>query len=152
LVIWEGVTQSLPEEAVDATLRTLATMHPGSEVVFTYVDRALIQGTRSFPGGRRLLFAVRMLGEPFRFGLAPAEAAGFLRDRGFELLEDIGGAEFTARYFTPLDRTDRATETERGEIRDRGVRPITVDVSEFLKKGGGSVKCMIGDLGVVSER
>jgi N-dimethylarginine dimethylaminohydrolase len=38
------------------------------------------------------------------------------------------------------------------QIRDRGVTPITVDVSEFLKKGGGSVKCMIGDLGlVVSE-
>jgi N-dimethylarginine dimethylaminohydrolase len=32
-------------------------------------------------------------------------------------------------------------------IRDRGVRPTTVDVSEFYKKGGGSVKCMIGDLG-----
>ncbi len=36
-----------------------------------------------------------------------------------------------------------------GQIRERGVNPITVDVSEFLKKGGGSVKCMIGDLGPV---
>lgn len=112
-VIWEGVTQYLPEEAVDATLRTLATLNRGTELVFTYVDRALIEGTRSFPGGRRLLFAVRLFGEPFRFGLAPAEAPGFLRDRGFELLEDIGGDEFSARYFTPLDRNDRATETER---------------------------------------
>ena len=37
------------------------------------------------------------------------------------------------------------------QIRDRGVTPVTADVSEFLKKGGGSVKCMIGDLGVVVE-
>jgi N-dimethylarginine dimethylaminohydrolase len=37
------------------------------------------------------------------------------------------------------------------EVRERGVRPHTVDVSEFLKKGGGSVKCMIGDLGAVLE-
>jgi N-dimethylarginine dimethylaminohydrolase len=36
-----------------------------------------------------------------------------------------------------------------GRVRERGVTPITVDVSEFLKKGGGSVKCMIGDLGPV---
>ncbi len=36
-----------------------------------------------------------------------------------------------------------------GAVRERGVTPITVDVSEFLKKGGGSVKCMIGDLGPV---
>ncbi len=32
-------------------------------------------------------------------------------------------------------------------IRERGTKPVLVDVSEFLKKGGGSVKCMIGDLG-----
>jgi hypothetical protein len=31
------------------------------------------------------------------------------------------------------------------------VRPLTVDVGEFLKKGGGSVKCMIGDLGLFEE-
>jgi arginine dihydrolase len=33
------------------------------------------------------------------------------------------------------------------QIKDRGVTPVTIDVSEFLKKGGGAVKCMIGDLG-----
>jgi methyltransferase (TIGR00027 family) len=112
-VIWEGVTQYLPEEAVDATLQTLATLDRGSEVVFTYMDRALIEGTRSFPGGRRLLFAVRRMGEPFRFGLAPTEVAAFLRERGFELLEDLGGDDLSARYFAPLDRPERATQTER---------------------------------------
>jgi N-dimethylarginine dimethylaminohydrolase len=34
------------------------------------------------------------------------------------------------------------------QVRGCGVRPLTVDVGEFLKKGGGSVKCMIGDLGL----
>ncbi|MEE9279518.1 MAG: arginine deiminase-related protein [Myxococcota bacterium] len=33
------------------------------------------------------------------------------------------------------------------DVRDRGVEIVEVDVSEFHKKGGGSVKCMIGDLG-----
>ena len=37
----------------------------------------------------------------------------------------------------------------QAEVRERGVNPVVVDVSEFLKKGGGSVKCMIGDLGPV---
>ena len=37
------------------------------------------------------------------------------------------------------------------QVRDRGVTPLTVDVSEFLKKGGGSVKCMVADLGPVIE-
>jgi N-dimethylarginine dimethylaminohydrolase len=38
----------------------------------------------------------------------------------------------------------------QAQVRERGMTPVVVDVSEFLKKGGGSVKCMIGDLGVTS--
>jgi N-dimethylarginine dimethylaminohydrolase len=41
------------------------------------------------------------------------------------------------------------SERLQGQVRERGVTPVVVEVSEFLKKGGGSVKCMIGDLGVV---
>ena len=37
------------------------------------------------------------------------------------------------------------------QVRERGVTPVPVDVSEFLKKGGGSVKCMLGDLGPVGS-
>ncbi|MBI4196511.1 MAG: hypothetical protein HY539_01680, partial [Deltaproteobacteria bacterium] len=40
-----------------------------------------------------------------------------------------------------------ASEELMKEIQGRGVTPIPIDVSEFLKKGGGAVKCMIGDLG-----
>jgi len=36
----------------------------------------------------------------------------------------------------------------RAQIRERGVTYVQIDVSEFLAKGGGSVKCMIGDLGL----
>ncbi|MEX2207449.1 MAG: arginine deiminase-related protein [Myxococcota bacterium] len=36
------------------------------------------------------------------------------------------------------------------EVRARGTRVLFADVSEFHKKGGGSVKCMIGDLGKLS--
>ena len=32
-----------------------------------------------------------------------------------------------------------------GQIRERGVEPVLIDVSEFLAKGGGSIKCMILD-------
>jgi N-dimethylarginine dimethylaminohydrolase len=46
---------------------------------------------------------------------------------------------------------DGVSERLLAEIRERGVTPITADVSEFLKKGGGSVKCMIGDLGVILD-
>ena len=47
----------------------------------------------------------------------------------------------------PLGVSDRLL----AQVRDRGVTPLTADVSEFLKKGGGSVKCMVADLGPVIE-
>ncbi len=55
-----------------------------------------------------------------------------------------GGAD-ESFLVMPAGVSDRLQD----EIRERGTTPITVDVSEFLKKGGGSVKCMIGDLGPV---
>ncbi len=36
-------------------------------------------------------------------------------------------------------------------VRATGTRVVAVDVSEFHKKGGGSVKCMIGDLGDIPD-
>ncbi|MGE0681190.1 MAG: arginine deiminase-related protein, partial [Candidatus Binatia bacterium] len=36
-------------------------------------------------------------------------------------------------------------------VRERGVEPVVIEVSEFLRKGGGAVKCMIGDLGPNDE-
>jgi hypothetical protein len=38
------------------------------------------------------------------------------------------------------------------EIRTRSVEPVLINVSEFLAKGGGSVKCMILDLGPCDQQ
>jgi hypothetical protein len=43
------------------------------------------------------------------------------------------------------------SEALQAQIRERAVEPVTIDVSEFLRKGGGAVKCMIGDLGPDDE-
>jgi N-dimethylarginine dimethylaminohydrolase len=72
-------------------------------------------------------------------------------------LGDHDAARYAANSFTLTQGEDSylvmpggVSEELLDRVRDRGTTPITVDVSEFLKKGGGSVKCMIGDLGVVS--
>jgi N-dimethylarginine dimethylaminohydrolase len=44
------------------------------------------------------------------------------------------------------------SEELKRAVRERGVEPVTVDVSEFLAKGGGSIKCMILDLGPAGEQ
>jgi methyltransferase (TIGR00027 family) len=114
LVVWEGVTEYLDAAAVAAVLRWCAgAMAPGSELVFTYADRALIDGTRDFPGGRRLLAMNRAGGEPYRFGFAPDALADDLAAYGLELLEDAAGREFAERYFCALGRRLRGNEYER---------------------------------------
>ena len=53
---------------------------------------------------------------------------------------DHGGRSF---LFMPEGISDELIN----EIRTRSVEPVLINVSEFLAKGGGSIKCMILDLG-----
>ena len=50
--------------------------------------------------------------------------------------------------FMPLGVSE---ELQRA-VRERGVEPVPLNVSEFLAKGGGSIKCMILDLGPAVEQ
>jgi N-dimethylarginine dimethylaminohydrolase len=103
------------------------------------------------PGRRHLLV--------YRAGLSTASFERLLNLFGSWLVEltDADAARYAANSFhlargnecflvMPAGVSDRLLT----QVRDRGVTPLTVDVSEFLKKGGGSVKCMIGDLGAVA--
>jgi N-dimethylarginine dimethylaminohydrolase len=107
----------------------------------------------AFGAGRRFLLA-------WRPALAPGswerlEAA--FPDAVLPLSDD-DAACYAANSFTlvqdgaaHLVMPGGVSEQLQAQVRERGVNPVVVDVSEFLKKGGGSVKCMIGDLGAVRE-
>jgi methyltransferase (TIGR00027 family) len=92
-VVWEGVTNYLTARAVDATLRDLTRVTaPGSTVVLTYVDSAAL--TDDTPWHR----AVAAAGEPWTFGLDPAEVPAYLADRGLDLVGDLSTRQAAARY------------------------------------------------------
>lgn len=113
LVVWEGVTQYLTEEGLRRTFDFLADQVSGSRLLFTYVRKDFLDGTRlygsealhkRFVAGRRL----------WRFGLHPQEVEAFLAERGWREVEQMGPAEFDARYvrgtgravpISPLERT-----------------------------------------------
>jgi methyltransferase (TIGR00027 family) len=108
VVVWEGVTNYLTEEAVDATLRQLAALTAtGSRLVFTYVDRRVLDGT-AFDDDRWWPAAVGRLGEPWTFGFDPAALPGLLAERGMRLALDLSTREAAERYLQPLGRADRA--------------------------------------------
>ena len=111
--IWEGVTQYLSEEAVRQTLTFIGTSAPGSMLLFTYVLKSVIERRSNLPGADKLTDTVAKQNAPWRFGLEPSEVAGFLKPFHLNLLEDVGNADYQARYLKPLGRNLVVTEAER---------------------------------------
>ncbi len=96
--VWEGVTNYLAPDAVDAMFRWFATATPGSQVMFTYVHRRVLEAPATFEGTQRLVRTLQRRGESWTFGLDPAETRAYLGARGLELTEDLGAAEYRSRY------------------------------------------------------
>jgi methyltransferase (TIGR00027 family) len=100
LVLWEGVSNYLRADAVHATFAFLASaLASGSPVLFTYVDRGMIDGSAVFAGAGTTMRAVRRVGEPITFGLAPPQVPGYLAGRGFELEWDVRVCDAAERFY-----------------------------------------------------
>jgi methyltransferase (TIGR00027 family) len=125
LFIWEGVTQYLDAESVDSVFRYISrAAAPRGRIVFTYVNRGLIDGSVRMEGDRKLLSEVERQGEPWLFGIHPAELAGYLEARGFKLTEDVGAADYRSRYLRPVGRRMRLFKGERVAVAEvAGRRP-----------------------------
>lgn len=101
---WLGVTQYLTRESIFETLRIVASMAPGTEIVFTYLlpnmllddeRRQIRQLLMNFAGGR---------GEPMLTFFELTELADQVRKVGFTEVWNVGPEDGNARYFA--NRTD----------------------------------------------
>jgi methyltransferase (TIGR00027 family) len=113
LFIWEGVTNYLTDRAVDHTLRWCAGSVPPSQIAFTYVHRAVLDDPAAFYGTARLFAILEASGERWTFGLEPSRVAAYLGERGYRLDEDLGAAEYRARYFGSSSAAMRGYEFYR---------------------------------------
>jgi methyltransferase (TIGR00027 family) len=102
---WLGVISYLTRPAIEGTFRAITRIAPpGSEIVFDYLTAmAFVPEHQSL--ALQLRFArAHAVGEPYRTGFEPTALASFLRPLGYDLREDLGQVEQTARYFR--QRTD----------------------------------------------
>jgi methyltransferase (TIGR00027 family) len=97
--LWEGVTNYLSVDAVDAVLRFIAGCAAGSRVIFTYVHRGALDGSALFEDAADILRDVERLGEPWTFGFHPEELPTYLRERGLQLERDAEAREYRAQCF-----------------------------------------------------
>jgi O-methyltransferase involved in polyketide biosynthesis len=101
---WLGVTHYLTAEAVFTTLRYVASLIPGSEIVFQYfLPEELFDDE-----DRRLLALWKArrasVGEPVLSQFEPTILATRMQEFGFTQVWDVGPEELNARYFA--GRTD----------------------------------------------
>ena len=89
--IWEGVTMYLTRAQVEWTLRQVTACAPGSVIGFDYLDAAWALAPA-------LVKAMARLGEPWQFGMAPAEAGPLVEGQGLQVAEHVQHAELAARY------------------------------------------------------
>lgn len=114
LFLWEGVTNYLSAEAVDRTLAAIrALAGAGGQLLFTYVHAGALDGSVDFPEARRWVRSVRRVGEPWTFGLVPAQLPQYLAERGYTLAWEESTAAAGRRYFGAMGRDDRASELYR---------------------------------------
>ena len=109
VVLWEGVTNYLTEEAVDSILRGIADCRTGSQIIFTFVHSGVLDGSMRFHGSDRLIRNVAGLGEPWTFGIDPQELSTYLSRRGFQLDEDLPADEYRPVITVPLLAISRDT-------------------------------------------
>ena len=139
-----------------AAIREIEDIHPLDRPVFEVglADERYYHGDTclcSFGPGRFALLAYLPV-------LMPDSAAALRRAFGERLIEldDADAAIYAANSFafergseSFLVMPDGVSPDLEARVRDLGATVLKTDVSEFHKKGGGSVKCMIGDLGLV---
>ena len=106
-VIWEGVTNYLTEDAVDAVLRWASSLATGSRLAFTYVHARVLEDPATFEGAERVLASVAKAGEAWTYGIDPAGLQDRLAAHGLKFLEDLGADDYRARYCGPRDAQAR---------------------------------------------
>jgi methyltransferase (TIGR00027 family) len=112
LFAWLGVAPYLTADAITATLQTIATAGPGSELVLTYAT----SGPPADDTSRRFIDLLRGVaeqsGEPIVTFWSPDEAEQMITGCDLEVADHPDAAVLVARYFAE---------------RDDGLRPQTVE-------------------------
>lgn len=96
---WLGVTPYLTSSAVDATLRFVASMPPGSGIVFDYMISPSLLDPAARLAFDGLAHRVASAGEPFQTSFAPSSLKLNLLAMGYKQIEDIAPEEMNAQYF-----------------------------------------------------
>jgi len=112
-IIWEGVTNYLTQQAVDKTFEFVKKFTIGSHIIFTYINKLVLDNPRSFVGTEKVLKNLSKNEECWTLGLKPEELPGYLTRFHLVLLEDLGAAEYRDKYMPDRKEISKGYEFYR---------------------------------------
>ena len=98
-IIWEGVTNYLSANAVDATFKWTEKFSR-VDVIFTYIDKKVLHHPEEFVGTESVQRYLRDAEEQWTFGFSPPELPGYLTAHGLSLIENVTAREYCAKYLS----------------------------------------------------
>lgn len=99
-----GVSMYLTQEAIEATLRQIATLAPGSTLAMSFMLPIELLDPEVRVGVERAAEGARAAGTPFLSFFTPAEMLALARKAGFKEAQHVSAAALAERYFA--GRTD----------------------------------------------
>ena len=111
----EGVSQYIPKESLDLTLKGLAKLNPNSnsKIFISYVNKLLLQDSKACFGigylkpEKAIKFITNgaaKVGEPWISFYSAEEIQKLLSQNGFNIIEDKTLADLNSKYFAPVGR------------------------------------------------
>ncbi len=118
-IIWEGVTNYLTQHAIDKTFEFVRRFTTGSYLIFTYINRLVLDNPHSFMGTEKLFKNLSKNEERWTFGFKPEELSCYLAKFHLTLLEDLGAGEYRQRYIPDREPISKGYEFYRVAIAER---------------------------------
>jgi methyltransferase (TIGR00027 family) len=112
-IIWEGVSNYLTEPAIEKTFEFVSRFTRGSYLIFTYIDRLVLESPGSFTGTEKLFKNLIKSEERWTFGFNLQELSGYLAKFHLTLLEDLGAGEYRKRYMPEREALAKGYEFYR---------------------------------------
>jgi len=97
-IIWEGVTNYLTKQAVDKTFHFTKQFVSPFNMIFTYIDKDVLENPQHFKGTEKLFANLKDNEEQWTFGFDPGELTSYLQQFNLTLKEDLNATEYRMRY------------------------------------------------------
>jgi len=99
-IIWEGVTNYLTQEAVDATFDFTKKFVSPFNIIFTYIEKEVLDHPQHFKGTKQVFENLKRNEEQWTFGIHPNELSSYLNRFGLKLMEDLNATGYRNRYMS----------------------------------------------------